>query len=251
MSASDAVDGSSRTGRLGSAVAPPHGPGEPHAIPRANTGLPGGGAGGGNDRRHPGVRVGLGDAAEGQRREEAVFGFWIFMMGDAVVFALLFATYAAMLPGTADGPGPAAIANLANAALETGLLLLSSVAFGLGTVNARLLDARRAVLWIIGAALLGAAFLALEARELSGLVAQGAGPGRSGYLSAFHVLLGTHGFHVFVGLLWIGIMLAQIGSVGLTQRVLSRLVRLGLFWHFLDIVWIGIISVVYLPGALS
>ena len=250
MTASDAVGEASRTGRLRSAVAPPHGPGEPHAMPRAGTGRPGGGADGGDDRRHPGVRVGHGDAVERQRREEAVFGFWIFMMSDAVLFALLFATYAAMLSGTADGPGPGDVAGLANAFAETVLLLFSSVAFGLGTVRARLLDGRGAALWIVAAAGLGLAFLGLEVRELGGLVTEGSGPSRSGYLSAFHVLLGTHGLHVATGFVWIAVMLVQMRRLGLTHDVLSRLVRLGLFWHFLDIVWIGIISVVYLPGAL-
>jgi len=189
-------------------------------------------------------------AAEEAGFENRAFGFWLYLMSDAVIFALLFATYMVMVGNTAGGPDGKALFNLGNAFFETMLLLCSSVAFGFASLA---LAARRraaVLLWLLITFLLGAGFVALEIREFTGLVAQGAGPDRSGFLSSFFTLVGTHGLHVSFGLIFLAAMMLQVMLRGLTPQAESRLYRLGLFWHFLDIVWIGIFSIVYLPGVL-
>jgi cytochrome o ubiquinol oxidase subunit 3 len=187
---------------------------------------------------------------EAETHEQRALGFWLYLMGDAVIFALLFATYAIMIPGTAGGPTGKQLFSLDNAALETLLLLVSSTTFGFASLASRA-GSRGAVLgWLAVTFLLGAGFIFLEVREFTGLIAIGAGPDRSGFLSAFFTLVGTHGVHVSMGLIWIVILSAQVAIKGLTLPVTSRLFRLGLFWHFLDIAWVGIFSIVYLPGLL-
>jgi len=130
------------------------------------------------------------------------------------------------------------------------LLLFSSIAFGFSALSLRARNKTGVLAWLAVTFVLGLGFVCLEIREFTGLVQAGAGPDRSGFLSSFFTLVGTHGLHVSSGLVWILVLTAQILAKGLSAPVTSRLVRLGLFWHFLDIVWIGIFSVVYLPGVL-
>lgn len=182
--------------------------------------------------------------------EEKAFGFWLYLMSDAIIFALLFATYVVMAPNHAGGPTGKDVFSLGRAFAETMLLLCSSITFGFATVAVRLGNQRVGLTWLAVTFVLGAGFLALEIGEFTGMYQQGAGPQRSGFLSAFFTLVGTHGLHVSMGLTWIVIMSIQVLMKGLTEPVVSRLFRLGLFWHFLDIVWIGIFSIVYLPGVL-
>ncbi len=184
------------------------------------------------------------------RYEEKAFGFWIYLMTDAIIFALLFATYAVMLRGAADGPTGRDLFNLPRTFVETMLLLFSSATFGFATLAAWARNAKVAVLLLLLTFVLGAGFVALEMQEFRGMIAVGAGPDRSGFLSAFFTLVGTHGLHVSIGLICILVMVGQMLFKGLTDPVSSRLFRLGLFWHFLDIVWVGIFSIVYLPGVL-
>lgn len=180
--------------------------------------------------------------------ELRALGFWIYLMTDALIFALLFATYGVMVGNTAGGPKGRDLFELDNVVIETALLLVSSITFGFASLSARA-GARGASLgWLAVTFLLGAGFVFLEIREFTGMIAAGAGPTRSGFLSAFFTLVGTHGLHVTMGLIWIVILSFQIALKGLTVAVGSRLHRLALFWHFLDIAWIGIFSVVYLPG---
>jgi cytochrome o ubiquinol oxidase subunit 3 len=155
-----------------------------------------------------------------------------------------------MAPNHAGGPTGQDLFNLGRTFTETMLLLCSSITFGFATVAVRLGNQRVGLHWLAVTFLLGAGFVALEIGEFSGMYQQGAGPQRSGFLSAFFTLVGTHGLHVSMGLVWIVIMAIQVMLRGLTAPVVSRLFRLGLFWHFLDIVWIGIFSIVYLPGVL-
>jgi len=187
---------------------------------------------------------------ETETQEQRNLGFWLYLMSDAVIFALLFATYAIMIRGTDGGPTGKQLFDLNNAALETVLLLVSSTTFGFASLSARTGNRGGAIGWLAVTFLLGVGFVFLEVREFAGMIAVGAGPDRSGFLSAFFTLVGTHGVHVTMGLLWILIMSAQIVLKGLTAPVVSRLYRLGLFWHFLDIAWVGIFSIVYLPGLL-
>jgi cytochrome o ubiquinol oxidase subunit 3 len=184
-----------------------------------------------------------------QAEEDRALGFWLYLMSDAILFALLFATYVVMVGRYADGPSGQTLFDLRNAFAETVLLLTSTLTFGLASVSAHRKQ-RSTVFWLAITFLLGAAFLVLELRELHGLIERDAGPRRSGFLSAFFTLIGTHGLHVAFGLFWIMVMIVQILFLGLTSDVLGRLQRLGLFWHFLDIVWIGIFSTVYLPGVI-
>jgi len=185
---------------------------------------------------------------DAERYEEKDFGFWLYLMSDAVIFACLFATYLVMVGNTAGGPTPKDVFSLDRAAAETALLLLSSTTFGVAAVALSAGERSKVLLWLAITFLLGASFIFLEFGEFRGLIAEGAGPERSGFLSAFFTLVGTHGFHVSVGLVWILVMIGQVFFKGLTAPVASRLMRLGLFWHFLDIIWVVIFSVVYLPG---
>ncbi len=185
-----------------------------------------------------------------ERSEEKAFGFWIYLMTDAIIFALLFATYVVMIRGTAGGPTGRDLFDLPRTFGETMLLLFSSATFGFATLAARTRKGKTAILWLLLTFILGTGFVAMEVLEFRGMVAASAGPSRSGFLSAFFTLVGTHGVHVSVGLICILVIVGQIILKGLTEPVFSRLFRLGLFWHFLDIVWIGIFSIVYLPGVL-
>jgi len=177
------------------------------------------------------------------------YGFWIFLLSDIVMFSAFFATYAVLVGQTAGGPSGRDLFDLSNTGIETVCLLLSSFACGIATVG---IQAHRGS-WFYGAMaatfVLGAAFIGLEVREFVGLVAQGAGPTRSAFLSAFFTLVGCHGLHVTAGLLWLLTMMAQVYAKGYRADILRRVLCFGLFWHFLDIVWVALFSMVYLMGA--
>ena len=176
------------------------------------------------------------------------YGFWIFILADVITFATLFAAYGVLKGGTAGGPTGAELFDRGTVALETACLLLSSFACGLAMVAMRV----RSRFWfqfaMLATAVLGVVFLSLEAREFTGLVAQGAGPGRSAFLSAFFTLVGCHGLHVTVGLLWLLTMMAQVAAKGFRADIVRRTACWSLFWHALDIVWVGVFTVVYLMG---
>lgn len=180
--------------------------------------------------------------------EEKAFGFWIYLMSDAIIFALLFATYAVMLHGTAGEPSGHTLFKLPRTFAETMLLLASSTTFGFASVAISAGQRRRTLAWLGMTFLLGLGFVGFEISEFRDLVVAGATPERSGYWSAFFTLVGTHGAHVSAGLIWIVLLGGEVWLRGLNPFVVSRLYRLSLFWHFLDIVWIGIFSVVYLAG---
>ncbi len=186
-----------------------------------------------------------------ERPNEAEFGFWLYLMSDAILFGLLFATFVVMMHNTAGGPSGAELFSLKNLTIQTTLLLTSTLTIALGHQATVAKNTQGAIVWIAVTCLLGAGFLFFELRELSGMAAQGAGPGRSGFLSAFFTLVVTHGLHVTAGLLWAMTMIVQLAVKGPSARVASRLLRLTLFWHFLDIVWIGVFSVIYLPGLMG
>jgi cytochrome o ubiquinol oxidase subunit III len=194
----------------------------------------------------PGAEAGLSP----EQKEEKAFGFWVYLMTDAVIFALLFATFIVLSRGTAGGPTGKDLFSLPHTFGETMLLLVSSTTFGFATLSIIAGKRGAALLWLVVTALLGLGFVAMEIQEFSGMIGLGAGPDRSGFLSAFFTLVGTHGVHVSLGIISILVMIGQLVFKGLTVPVSSRLLRLALFWHFLDIVWIGIFSIVYLPGVL-
>jgi cytochrome o ubiquinol oxidase subunit 3 len=176
------------------------------------------------------------------------YGFWIFLLGDIVMFSAFFATYAVLVGATAGGPSGPELFDLRNTATETACLLLSSFTCGIASVGAQ---AHRGS-WFYGAMtvtfILGAVFIGLEAHEFAGLVARGAGPTRSAFLSAFFTLVGCHGLHVTCGLLWLLTMMAQVFAKGYRADILRRLLCFSLFWHALDIIWVALFTVVYLMG---
>jgi len=178
------------------------------------------------------------------------FGFWLYLMSDLILFSSLFATYVVMAHNYAGGPTGKELFHLPDVLVETALLLTSSAAYGLAMVAMQKGNAGRVRLALTVTFLLGAGFVAMEVSEFTAMIRAGAGPQRSGFLSAFFALVGTHGLHVTSGLLWMAVMLVQITTKGLTEPVRGRLTRLGMFWHFLDLVWIGLFSVVYLMGVL-
>ncbi len=179
------------------------------------------------------------------------YGFWIFLLSDIIMFSAFFASYAVLSGGLAGGPGPRDLFDIGNVELETACLLLSSFTCGLASIGAQ----RHNTIWFQGAMavtfVLGAAFLALEIREFAGLVAQGAGPTRSAFLTAFFTLVGCHGLHVTCGLLWLLTMMAQVFAKGYRPDILRRMLCFSLFWHALDIIWVALFTVVYLMGVAS
>jgi cytochrome o ubiquinol oxidase subunit 3 len=176
------------------------------------------------------------------------YGFWIFLLSDIIMFSAFFAAYAVLVGETAGGPSGRELFHLPNVALETAFLLASSFTCGIASIGAR---ARRGS-WFYGAMaatfIFGAAFLIIEVREFAGMVAIGAGPTRSAFLSAFFALVGCHGLHVTAGLLWLLTMMAQVFAKGYRADILRRVLCFGLFWHTLDIIWVAIFTVVYLMG---
>ena len=199
-----------------------------------------------------GINLGDTDPETRAKVETDVFGFWVFLMSDAVIFALLFATYGVMLPGSAGGPTPAGIYKILPAFVETLVLLTSSLTFGMASVAMKHGRSQGRLLgWLAVTFALGVWFLLMEWHDLATMVADGAVPSRSGYLSAFFALVPLHGLHVATGCLWLVVMMAQLGIFGIDPNVKINLLRLGLFWHFLDIVWIAIFSTVYLQGLIQ
>ena len=202
-----------------------------------------------NDVKHAGINLSNTDPLAHEQAGSDVFGFWIFLMSDAVIFALLFATYGVMLPAVAGGPGPADEYHLSPALIETLLLLTSSLTFGMASVAMKhAVGQARLLLWLGTTLVLGLAFIGMEMHDFNTMLADGASPMRSGFLSSFFALVALHGLHVAVGCLWLVVMMVQVPTLGLDARVKINLLRLGLFWHFLDIIWIAIFSVVYLQG---
>lgn len=177
------------------------------------------------------------------------YGFWVFLLSDIIMFSAIFAAYAVLSGATAGGPSGAQLFHLDIAAIETGCLLLSSFTCGMASIAAAVRNLLWSQIGLLVTGLLGAAFVALEVHEFAGMIAQGAGPQRSAFLSAFFALVGCHGIHVSAGLLWLGTMMAQIYAKGFRADIMRRLLCFSLFWHALDIIWVGVLTVVYLMGA--
>jgi cytochrome o ubiquinol oxidase subunit 3 len=179
-----------------------------------------------------------------------LLGFWIYLMSDALIFATLFATYGVVSINYAGGPGPRQIFELPLVALNTTLLLLSSVTYGMAMIDMHAGRKKAVQAWLVITGLFGAGFIGVELYEFAGLIAEGATPQRSAFLSGFFTLVGTHGLHVTFGLIWLVVMLVQVQQRGLNEDNRRRLTCLGMFWHLLDVVWIGVFTFVYLLGAL-
>lgn len=179
-----------------------------------------------------------------------LFGFWLYLMSDCFIFAALFACNAVLGTSYSGGPTAHEVLDLPGLAVNTALLLVSSVTFGFAMLEMARQRQRAMLGWLAVSGLLAAVFVGLEIHEFITLIAAGAGPGRSAFLSSFFTLVGTHGLHVTVGIIWLIVLMVQLGKYGLTEANRRRLFCLSMFWHFLDLVWVGVFSYVYLVGVL-
>lgn len=190
------------------------------------------------------------EAIEEEKNSKTFLGFWVYLMTDCILFATLFATFVVLRNNTASGPAGNELFSLPFVLTETMILLTSSFTCGLAILAANSGYKKQVFMWFAVTFLLGIAFLGMEIHEFSSLAHEGYSWNRSGFLSAFFTLVGTHGLHITAGLLWTVILLAKVARQGLNNTTLRRLTMLGLFWHFLDVVWIFIFSIVYMIGAL-
>ena len=194
--------------------------------------------------------TGLGNRGPQSKSIVVPYGFWLFVLSDMVLFSALFASYASLVHATDGGPVTSQLFDRTNVAIETASLLLSSFVCGLAIIAAKRKNLFWTETWLVVTGLLGLVFLVIELREFAGMIAIGAGPQRSAFLSAFFTLVGCHGAHVTAGLLWIGTMMAQIWAKGFQPHIGRRLLCLSVFWHALDIIWVAIFTIVYLIGTL-
>jgi cytochrome o ubiquinol oxidase subunit 3 len=178
-------------------------------------------------------------------------GFWIYLMTDCVLFASLFATFAVLRTATAGGPAGSDIFDLQFVLIETMLLLTSSFTVGLAVLGAERGYKKQSIFWLVLTFLLGAAFLAMELWEFNQLIGEGHSWQQSAFLSSYFVLVGTHGLHIAVGLLWMAVVIFRLLQRNFKETDVRRLSLLGLFWHFLDVIWIFIFSFVYLIGGMA
>ena len=192
----------------------------------------------------------LGEDPHHPEGSSTALGFWIYLMSDCLIFACLFAIYAVLGGNYAAGPGPRDLFDLNLVALNTAMLLFSSITYGFAmlAMEKDKVGATQACLAITG--LFGLAFLSIELYEFAHLIHEGATPQRSGFLSAFFALVGTHGLHVTFGIIWLVTLMVQVGQKGLIAANQRRLMCLSMFWHFLDVIWIGVFTFVYLMGML-
>jgi cytochrome o ubiquinol oxidase subunit 3 len=180
-----------------------------------------------------------------------LLGFWLYLMSDCLVFACLFASYGVLGRNYATGPSGAEIFVLPLVAVNTSLLLLSSITYGFAVIAMGRKRQGATLAWLAATGLLGCGFVGVELHEFANLIHEGNGPQRSAFLSSFFTLVGTHGLHVTVGIIWLVTLMAQIAKHGLIAANRRRLMCLSMFWHFLDVIWIGVFTFVYLMGALQ
>jgi len=180
-----------------------------------------------------------------------MLGFWLYLMSDCLIFAVLFATYAVVGRNYAAGPSPADLFDLPLVAINTSMLLLSSITYGFAMLQMERKEKSATLFWLAITGLFGLTFLGIELYEFAHLIHEGAGPTRSAFLSGFFTLVGTHGLHVTFGIVWLVTLMVQVSLRGLIPENRRRLMCLSMFWHFLDVVWIGVFSFVYLMGVLG
>jgi len=194
--------------------------------------------------------TGLGNRGPQSKSIVVPYGFWLFVLSDMVLFSALFATYASLVHATDGGPTTNQLFDRNLVAVETMALLLSSFVCGLAMITAKRGNMPWTQVWLVATGLLGLVFLGIELHEFSTMIAEGAGPQRSAFLSSFFTLVGCHGAHVTTGLLWLGTMMAQIWTKGFKEHIMRRLLCFSVFWHALDIIWVAIFTIVYLIGTL-
>ena len=179
-----------------------------------------------------------------------MLGFWLYLMSDSLIFGILFAVHAVVGQSYAAGPAPVDLFQIDLILVATFMLLFSSITYGFAVVNMQAGKLPSMIFWLVVTGIFGLAFLALELLEFTHLWQLGATPMASAFLSSFYVLVGTHGLHVTAGCIWLGVLLAQVAKHGITPENRRRIMCLSLFWHFLDLIWIGVFSFVYLTGVL-
>jgi len=192
----------------------------------------------------------LADEHDHEAGGSTMLGFWIYLMSDCLIFAMLFACYGVFGGSYAGGPTPAEIFELPLVAVNTTMLLLSSITYGFAMLAMEEERKTGTLLWLAITGLFGLCFIGIELYEFSALIHEGATPQRSAFLSSFFTLVATHGLHVSLGIVWLVTLMAQVGRFGLTTANKRRLMCLSLFWHFLDVIWIGVFTFVYLLGVL-
>jgi cytochrome o ubiquinol oxidase subunit 3 len=199
--------------------------------------------------KHPGLNLGSSHGEADKAAQGMMFGFWVFLMSDAILFGMVFATYVTSLNATAGGPGPRELYDIKSVVIETMLLLASSFTFGMASLAMKYKHSKlRLIGWMVLTLVLGLAFLGFELHDFSSMFTKGGVPSRSGFLSGFFDLVPLHGLHVAAGCIWLVCLIGQIARYGLDSETKLGIMRLALFWHFLDIIWIAIFSVVYLAG---
>jgi cytochrome o ubiquinol oxidase subunit 3 len=195
--------------------------------------------------------TGLGHRGPESKSIVVPYGFWLFVLSDMVLFSALFATYASLVHATDGGPTTIDLFDRGLVAVETIALLFSSFTCGLAMIASHRRNLVWTQIWLLVTGLLGLVFLGIELFEFGKMIGEGAGPQRSAFLSSFFTLVGTHGVHVFSGLLWLGTMMAQLWAKGWRQHIERRLLCFSIFWHALDIIWVAIFTIVYLIGTLQ
>lgn len=180
-----------------------------------------------------------------------MLGFWLYLMSDCLIFAILFACYGVLGGNYAAGPSPKDLFDLPLVALNTAMLLFSSITYGFAMLAMVRGKVQQTQMWLLVTGLFGLAFLSIELYEFSHMIHEGATPQRSAFLSSFFTLVGTHGLHVTFGIIWLVTLMVQVGRRGLIPANRRRLMCLSLFWHFLDVIWIGVFTFVYLMGMLK
>jgi cytochrome o ubiquinol oxidase subunit 3 len=194
--------------------------------------------------------TGLGNRGPESKSIVVPYGFWLFVLSEMVLISALFATYATLVHATDGGPDTSQLFDRRLVAVETLALLASSFVCGLAMITAKRRNMVWTQGWLVVTGLLGLVFLSIELFEFGKMIGEGAGPQRSAFLSSFFTLVGCHGVHVTAGLLWLGTMMAQIWAKGFREDILRRLLCFSVFWHALDIIWVGIFTIVYLIGTL-
>src|SRR6202789_541393 len=209
------------------------------------------------DSSHPGhhsaappLVTGHGAGGPAPKRIVVGYGFWIFLLSDVIMFSAFFAAYSVLFKNTAGGPTAEQLFDLRNTAAETACLLASTFTCAMASLAVGKRNQKWTQISLLATGLLGVAFITLEIREFASLIDRGAGPSRSAFLSSFFTLVGCHGVHVTAGLLWLGTMMAQFYAKGFRRDIRHRFLCFSLFWHALDIIWVGIFSLVYLVGTL-
>jgi len=190
------------------------------------------------------------DNGDHHPQQGTLLGFWLYLMSDCLMFAVLFAVYAVLGRNYAAGPSGADLFDLRLIAVNTAILLFSSITYGFAMIAMQHGKKQAVLRWLAITGVLGLSFLGLEIYEFAHLIHEGAGPWRSGFLSSFFILVGTHGLHVMFGCIWLVTLMVQVSKLGLTTENKRRLMCLSMFWHFLDLIWIGVFTFVYLMGVL-